>query len=107
MPLMYRYNGFKFFIHSNDHKPPHVHVKKAGIEIKVEYYVSGGYERQKQIPISTAKYSPSEASDIADFTREYRKDIIAKCDEFFSKGIAPKNELIHRIRKKKTINGNK
>jgi hypothetical protein len=30
MPEIHRENGFVFFFWSNDHRPPHVHIKKAG-----------------------------------------------------------------------------
>ncbi len=30
MPIVWRQDGFKFQIYTNDHNPSHVHVKKAG-----------------------------------------------------------------------------
>jgi Domain of unknown function (DUF4160) len=104
MPVFFRYHGFRFFIYANEHEPPHVHVEKAGKEIKVEYYIQGGRPRQRQIKIR-GKFSPAEASDIADFAREYRPEIISKRNEFFVLKVPVKNELINKIRKKKTVNG--
>ena len=34
MPTVLRKNGFRFFIPTLDHPPPHVHVSKAGAEAK-------------------------------------------------------------------------
>ena len=32
MPLVFEKEGFRFAFYSNDHKPIHVHVRKAGAE---------------------------------------------------------------------------
>lgn len=32
MPIAWRQDGFRFYVYVNDHKPSHVHVKKAGGE---------------------------------------------------------------------------
>ncbi len=32
MPLVFEKEGFRFALYSNDHKPIHVHVRKAGAE---------------------------------------------------------------------------
>ena len=32
MPLVFEIDGFKFSFYSNDHRPIHVHVRKAGAE---------------------------------------------------------------------------
>jgi hypothetical protein len=32
MPTVYRFDGFRVFIHTNDHRPPHVHVTKGSGE---------------------------------------------------------------------------
>jgi len=66
MPLFYTYKGFKFYIHSNDHNPPHVHVNKAEHEIRVKYndlYGAIIIEFEK----IRGKFSPAEKSDIEDF----------------------------------------
>jgi hypothetical protein len=34
MPTILRKNGFRFFIPTLDHAPPHVHVEKAGHDAK-------------------------------------------------------------------------
>jgi hypothetical protein len=36
MPTVLRLDGFELVIRSSDHAPPHVHVFKAGSELKVE-----------------------------------------------------------------------
>lgn len=35
MPSVMREDGWVFVIYSDDHAPPHVHVKRAGGEVKV------------------------------------------------------------------------
>jgi Domain of unknown function (DUF4160) len=35
MPTVYRQDGFEFRIYTNDHDPPHVHVFKAGGQVKI------------------------------------------------------------------------
>jgi hypothetical protein len=35
MPVIIRQNGFQIVMYFNDHEPVHVHLKKAGSEIKV------------------------------------------------------------------------
>jgi Domain of unknown function (DUF4160) len=106
MPVLFRYKGFHFFIYSNEHDPPHVHVQKAGKHVKVQYYKQGNYNRQLLVKIR-GKFSHAELSDIADFTREYRQDMIFKWKEFIINHKKPKNELIKKIRKKVSENGDK
>lgn len=36
MPVILRQNGFSFFIYSNEHPPPHTHVRKGGGEAVFE-----------------------------------------------------------------------
>lgn len=36
MPTILRQDGFEFRIWTNDHEPPHVHVFKAGGQVKIE-----------------------------------------------------------------------
>lgn len=36
MPTLLQKNGFRFFIPTLDHPPPHVHVAKAGAEAKFD-----------------------------------------------------------------------
>lgn len=35
MPTVFREDGFRFFIYSDDHEPAHVHAFKGGAEIRV------------------------------------------------------------------------
>jgi hypothetical protein len=35
MPTVHREDGLRFVIYSQDHPPPHVHVKQAGCELKI------------------------------------------------------------------------
>lgn len=35
MPTVFRQNGFRVVIYPDDHQPIHVHVKKAGSEVKI------------------------------------------------------------------------
>ena len=41
MPTIFRQNGFRFVIWPDDHLPPHVHVFKAGHEIKINLGIAG------------------------------------------------------------------
>jgi Domain of unknown function (DUF4160) len=36
MPEIHREDGYVFFVWSNDHLPPHVHIKKGGAAAKLE-----------------------------------------------------------------------
>ena len=50
MPLVFEIDGFKFSFYSNDHRPIHVHVRKAGgeaifdVEDHVELRESYGFK---------------------------------------------------------------
>jgi len=50
MPLVFEKEGFKFSFYSNDHRPIHVHVRKAGaeaifdVEDRVELRESCGFK---------------------------------------------------------------
>lgn len=35
MPKVWAQDGFKFYVYPNDHKPSHIHIKKAGKEIVI------------------------------------------------------------------------
>lgn len=41
MPTIFRSGGFRFVIWPSDHTPPHVHVFRAGAELKVNLGVKG------------------------------------------------------------------
>ena len=42
MPTVLRVNGFAMRIYPNDHEPAHVHILKAGGEVKVKLGLNGG-----------------------------------------------------------------
>lgn len=41
MPVVMREDGWSFVIYLDDHAPPHVHVKRAGGEVKVSVPAPG------------------------------------------------------------------
>lgn len=57
MPTVYRQEGFRFFFYSNEHDPPHIHVSKAGGELK---FVLGGDAEE---PIFDKELSPMKKKD--------------------------------------------
>ncbi len=99
MPLFYTYKGFRFFIYSNDHNPPHIHVKRAENELKIKYWDLGGAIMQDFEVLRHGKFSAAELRDIDDFAREYRLDMLAKWDNFMINGVKPQNKRINIIRK--------
>jgi Domain of unknown function (DUF4160) len=36
MPTIFREDGFRIVIFTDDHMPPHVHIFKSGAEVKIE-----------------------------------------------------------------------
>ncbi len=41
MPTNLRHDGFEFMIRTHDHLPPHVHVKRAGLEVVINLGLGG------------------------------------------------------------------
>lgn len=41
MAEIFRLNGFKVVIFSDDHDPPHVHIRKGNFEVKID--ISGDF----------------------------------------------------------------
>lgn len=99
MPKIYEYNGFSFLFYPNDHDPPHVHVKKAGKEIKVEIDVDreSGIKAVGKVAKFASGFNQSELRNISQFLEVYCGAIIEKWNIFFIKKQKPKFEKINQL----------
>ena len=70
MPTVLRQDGFRFFFYSNEHEPPHMHVSKAGGELR---FILGSESEEPTYKI----LSPMKRNDIR---RAF--DIVKKQQEF-------------------------
>jgi hypothetical protein len=73
MPTVLRRDGFEFVIYLDDHNPPHVHVFKAGGEVKIELdpVIVVGVWRTKKNEVREAKGITIEhKTDLLDRWRE-------------------------------------
>lgn len=93
MPKIYEYKKINFLFYSNDHPPPHCHIKKGKKEIKAVFDNAGMWKYEK---VSKALFSPSEKEDIRDFVKKYNLMIIMKWEVFFS-GKKPRCEKINKL----------
>ncbi|MBR6201493.1 MAG: DUF4160 domain-containing protein [Bacteroidaceae bacterium] len=87
MPDIYRYFGFVFFFHSNEHDPIHVHVQHDHHESVFEILMENGAvsninvrDKKGVPPLSSKEKRQAEA-----FVREYADNIVAKWVNFFIK----------------------
>lgn len=99
MPDIYRYFGFVFLFHSNEHEPIHVHVQHNRHESVFEIMIENGQVseirvRAKQgVPPLTLK----DQTIAEKFVREYADNIIDKWVNYF---IKKKRVVCTTIRKK-------
>lgn len=64
MATVHRERGFTFHVFSNDHQPAHVHVLKAGGEIKID--ISGECADLLEIKQNMSRRDIKQALEIAD-----------------------------------------
>ena len=87
MPDIYRYFGFIFFFHSNEHDPIHVHVQHDHRESIFDIIMEDG--KVKEINIREKKGVPplsSKDQHVAEqFVRQYADNIIDKWTNYFVK----------------------
>ncbi|HTL09151.1 MAG TPA: DUF4160 domain-containing protein [Chitinophagaceae bacterium] len=96
MPKLYEYKGFIFFLYSNEHLPPHVHVTKGSVKIKVEFLEVAG-ATWTDLKEEKKKFTASQKRDIQDFVDNYREQILKKWDIVFVEKKKPKFEKIDKI----------
>ena len=73
MPTVLRQDGFDVTIYTNDHRPPHVHVWKAGGEIVINLD-----------PVEIARVEAMKRKDAAkavEIVEEYRDDLLERWHE--------------------------
>jgi hypothetical protein len=76
VPVILRFNGIDFFFYSNEHRPIHVHVRKAGAIAKVQ--IEGG------IKVTFAEgFSPKSLKLIKKFCEEHADLIIDQWEGYF------------------------
>ena len=85
MPDIYRYFGFVFFFHSNEHDPIHVHVQHDHKEAVFDIIMENGIVKdvcmreKKGVPCLTTK----DQRVAEQFVREYADNIIDKWTNYF------------------------
>lgn len=76
MPVILRVNGIDFFFYSNEHRPIHVHVRKAEATAKVMI------EGKVQV-VDSKKFSASDLKKIQKFCEQNREIIIEAWEDYF------------------------
>ena len=85
MPDIYRYFGFVFFFHSNEHDPIHVHVQHDHKESVFDIIMENGevkdvrMREKKGVPPLTSK----DRKVAEQFVKEYADNIIDKWTNYF------------------------
>lgn len=97
MPKLYEYLGIIILFYANEHKPVHVHGRKAGKESKAEITIKDGTEYIITIKLVTGK-PPLDNKDLKafkNFVTVYAEKIVQKWIDFFvfNKSVYP--EIIH------------
>jgi beta-lactam-binding protein with PASTA domain len=72
MATVMREDGWAFVIYSDDHAPPHVHVKRAGGEVKVTIPTPDEYLRV----LSVRGLATHEAMRAARLVEQHRKRLL-------------------------------
>ncbi|NEP10255.1 MAG: DUF4160 domain-containing protein [Symploca sp. SIO2C1] len=75
-PKLLEVKGYKFSFYSDEHEPPHVHVKKSGCEAVFEIE-----------PIKLRRnfgFSDKQLRDIEKMIKVYQSDFLGKWHEYFS-----------------------
>ncbi len=96
MPKLYEYKGFHFFLYSNEHPPPHIHVQKGETLMRIEFVEVGGavWTQQKEYK---PKFSAADKIEIVRFVDAYRNGILSKWQTFVVEKKKPKCEKIGKI----------
>jgi hypothetical protein len=76
MPVILRFSGIDFFFYSCEHRPVHVHVRKAGASAKVS--IEGGVK-----VVDFDGFSPRALRTITDFCQENADYIIQEWEAYF------------------------
>ena len=76
MPTVLREKGYRVVIYPNDHQPAHVHVFKAGGEIKVDISRLGNIQ-----VITVVGMKSKEALIALKLVIEYQKFLLSKWEE--------------------------
>ena len=98
MPDIYKYFGYVFFFHSNEHDPIHVHVQHDGGEAVFELILENGQlteirQRKQKGPALSEK----DLKTAREFVERYAHNIVEKWVNFF---IYRKKVRITKITKK-------
>ncbi len=84
MPLLYRYSGFNFFFYSEEHPPPHIHIKKGGKKLKVTFVRGGEYKWD--LHRRSERLTNKDVETIFELLGAKKKDIQKKWKGFFKEG---------------------
>lgn len=96
MPKIYQFKGFDFFFYSNEHDPPHCHIKKDSVEIRVKFYEN---ESDEYVYVTNKKFSPSQLRDIQEFVNAHRNKILTKWNTYFILNKKAKFEIVNTIKR--------
>jgi hypothetical protein len=79
MPTLLRWRGFRFFFYSADSwEPPHIHVRRAGNEVKI-------WLNDLSIAVNYG-YSDQELNEIIRIARDNRTAFMEAWDDHFKLG---------------------
>jgi hypothetical protein len=85
MPLFYRYLGFVFGFHSNEHYPIHVHVENGEYESIYDLIIVNGMlvELKHRKKRGKNPLTDSDKKKAEKFIKEYYKNIVEKWTNYF------------------------
>jgi hypothetical protein len=78
MPTVYRQEGFRFFFYSNEHPPPHMHVSKAGGELR---FILGSESEEPTLDKELSPMKKKDARRAFDIVKEQQKFLLKKWGE--------------------------
>ena len=78
-----RYNGFRLWVRTNDHPPPHVHVSKGGGELE---FVLGDSDEEPRPGRMLAKMKKIDARNALDAVKANQKALLAMWSEIHESG---------------------
>jgi hypothetical protein len=74
-PTLINESGYRIHMYTNDHKPPHVHVKKAENEARVQL--------DPVELMDNRGYNPREIKAILELVQEHQTELLAAWNTFF------------------------
>ena len=82
MPTVFQQDGFEIRIYSNDHNPPHVHVMKAGGELK---FILGSESEETFLDKVLSPMKRRDAREALEIVKEQRTFLLKKWRDIYER----------------------